>query len=333
MISQIESAQASLSFTGNITSALSLEEGETVPVKLIGSLGGGFVRVSVKGFTVKAFASSAFTSLTKNETVQMTVSVKNGQIFLSPQIQEFSSMSAPDIFTKLGIPENAGTAALLAFLKKTGVSLDKSNIKKLASILDSVSGDKEEAAFVLGLLTDKKIPFNDLILKRILRSVYGYEKNKDENEKDSNERKEDKPSNFIQNNVSSAQKEKNEDADFEFFKIINHKKGSRLHWLIFPFDKEIDGKLWKGSLAILLDLENSNCKTFSLRCRSGKESWLFSFKDKTCFFIEENGICEEKQKEFALLIEECLKNAGIEGYSVVYGKEKEPCIIPVDILA
>lgn len=332
MISITESAQQPLSFTKTNTGVLNLCTDEIVPVKVLESLGGGFVKASVKGVIVKAFAAAPFIDLADNKTLQMTVSVKNGQIVLSLAGTENSGFSPPDVFSKLGVPRNDGTLALLSFFKKTGLPLNKTNFKKLSSILKAISSNQKENAFVLGLLADKNIPIKDFIVKKVFRAVYGKEDEEPQNDcgkdnKGTAADKDGKNSGFNENGNSVS-------GDTEFFKIINHKKGGKLHWLIFPFIQKLEEKSWKGSLALLLDLENSMCKTFALRCRSGEDAWLFSFTDKVCRFMRENCPPKEDRKEFELLVKECLNNCGLGDYSAVYGQENDELdFIPVDVFA
>ena len=126
-----------------------------------------------------------------------------------------------------------------------------------------------------------------------------------------------------------------EDADL--FRFLNHVKTGKNHWVVFPFEKQLN-TLWRGSAAFLLDLQDAICLECCLRVRSEEqqETWTFVLKNNQCFFSYrgQEELSTQKQKNLATLLHDCLESAGVTSYTVHYADnnmEENHTLASIDI--
>ena len=122
----------------------------------------------------------------------------------------------------------------------------------------------------------------------------------------------------------------------EFFKLINHIKTQKNHWVVFPFKKNFAVE-WRGSVAFLLDIQQSRCLECCLRVYSKEEqeSWTFTLKNGICLFTHEGRkpLSTEEENTVTALLSQCLSEAGVSSYTVCPGSdhEKHDSLASIDI--
>ena len=129
-----------------------------------------------------------------------------------------------------------------------------------------------------------------------------------------------------------------EEDNQDLFRFLNHVKTGKNHWVVFPFEKQLD-TLWKGSAAFLLDLHDTLCRECCVRVRSEekKEAWTFTLKNDLCHFSYQGTgkLSIQKQEKLIALLHDCLESAGVMSYTVHYvdndNMEENESLASIDI--
>ena len=218
-----------------------------------------------------------------------------------------------DVFTQLGIPQSDLTAALIAFFRQNEQPLQSRPLLKILSSLHVFAPHEKKAAFVATLLYSRGIEPSPQLITQCLTALFGF----------------------------PAKQEKTaveEWDDQDLFRFLNHVKTGKNHWVVFPFEKQLD-TLWKGSAAFLLDLHDTLCRECCVRVRSEekKEAWTFTLKNDLCHFSYQGTrkLSIQKQEKLIALLHDCLESAGVMSYTVHYvdndNMEENESLASIDI--
>ncbi|MEL3899345.1 hypothetical protein [Treponema phagedenis] len=278
-----------------------LKDGETVSVRLLSPPENGKALVLIKGQQIEA---SVLQNLKKGDILRVTVAIKESTVFLSPQKETFTEQTQP-LFQQLGLPVTEANVALLSTLQ-TIQSKDMPQIlSQLAARIKKLPQNQKEAAFLLGILKDRKIDLHDEVFSLILGLLTG--------------------------NADDHSKNKANQDDSDIFKLINHKKGSHLHWIVIPFQKELAAKTWKGSLALLLNLPKNTCEELVLRAKTDTACWIFVLKGTDCYIenAAETKLSKTKKTAYCRLLQHELQALGLKNIRVEYGISSKSAYFPL----
>ena len=241
-------------------------------VRIISNQGGGKYQGSVAGARVTINSNAP---LKPGSTFTATVSFKNGQILLSPQVQneqnavmqnfELSVLNDQNLaaFIKsLNLPSDELTFHLLQQMKQLEMKLDPALLSKLHNLSLKFNGKEKRAAELMMVLSKKSFDFSEEELLALLAELEWEEQEDSAND----------------GNKNSKPKE------YELLNKINSVKQS---WQLLPYEiLQGETALANGNLGILFD-EASKLKLVNVEC-----NWL-SNNHRYLFSLEyENGACK-----------------------------------------
>lgn len=305
-----EALNAAVLFQGDKTAGFT--ENEPVTVRVLSILKNNMVRIAVKGSVLQAQAKALSQDIREGAFLLMRIHIAGNTVVLTPY-QKYVPQLLPhgDVFTQLGIPQSDLAAALIAFFRQTEQPLQARPLLKILSSLSTFAPHEKQAAFAATLLYSRGIEPTEQLITQCLTALFGF----------------------------PAKRERTaveEWDDQDLFRFLNHVKISKNHWVVFPFEKQLN-TLWKGSAAFLLDLQNTVCRECCLRVRSEEkeESWIFTLKDTVCLFSYqgETELSLSQQEKLTALLCNCLESAGVIAYTVCYidSMEQNHTLASIDI--
>ena len=292
---QNEALNEAVLLHGNTAAGFS--ENEPVTVRVLSILKNNTIRIAIKGTVLQAQTKALSQDIREGAFLLMRVHIAENTVVLTPYRNHILPQTPHnDVFTQLGIPQSDLTAALIAFFRENEQPLQPRPLLKILSSLHVFAPHEKKAAFAAALLYSRGIEPSPQLIAQCLTALF---------------------------TLSDTQHEKPIDApeDDDLFRFLNHVKAGRNHWVVFPFEKQLD-TLWKGSAAFLLDLQDTVCHECCLRVRSEEkqESWTFMLKNNTCLFSYQGAtaLSVQKKENLTALLQDCLKSAGVVSYTVHY---------------
>lgn len=278
---------------------LAFTDNETVTVRVLSPLQNGSVRIAVKGHIMEAKTSS---DVREGVFLLMRVQLVNNTLVLHPyRSADPMRYQHSDVFAQLGIPPSELAGTLISLFIRHEQPLLPQPLLKILALAKSFAPHEKKAAFVAALLSSRGIEPTEQLIEHCLSALFA-----------------------LPSNTGS---DATESEDAELFRLINHLKTKRLHWVVFPFKKEHLFRL-KGSVAFLLDMEETNCLECRIRAyaEENAETWVFTLKDGGCVFSclrDGDPPALPEQKQLTALLSSCFADADITAYSIRYGTEEE----------
>ena len=272
-------------------------ENELVTVRILSILKNNTIRIAVKGTVLQAQIKALSQDIREGAFLLMRAHLADHTIVLTPyQKPLFPHIPHQDVFAQLGIPQSDLAAALIAFFRQNEQPLQSRPLLKILSSLLAFAPHEKKAAFAAVLLYSRGIEPSPQLITQCMAALFGLSAQQD-----------------------TTPVEEWDDQDL--FRLLNHIKTGRNHWVVVPFEKQFD-TLWKGSAAFLLDLQDTVCHECCLRVRSEEkqESWTFTLKNNTCFFSFQgtSELSAQKREKLTTLLHTCLESAGVTSYTVQY---------------
>ena len=256
------------------------------------------------GFTENEPVTVRVLSILKNNTVRITV---KGSV-LQAQTKALSQDIREGAFLLMRVHIAGNTVMLTPYQKSIPHSLPHGDVFSQLGIPQSDLA----ATFAAALLYSRGIEPLPQLIEQCLAAMFALPGKQHENLTDSSE-------------------------DADLFRFLNHVKTGKNHWVVFPFEKQLN-TLWRGSAAFLLDLQDAVCLECCLRVRSEEqqEAWTFVLKNNKCFFSYrgQEELSTQKQKNLATLLHDCLESAGVTSYTVHYADnnmEENHTLASIDI--
>ena len=295
--------------TKNNTAAL-FSENEAVTVRVLSTPKNNSIRIAVKGVVMQVKALSSV-EMQEGAFFLMRVHLTGDTVVLTPYHQYIPTQPPhSDVFTQLNIPQSELAALLITFFLENEQPLESKQLSKLLASLSVFHPHEKKAAFVTALLVSRGInPLPELIA-HYMQGIFGMSV----------------PQQFLHTLYD----------DDDLFRLINHIKTARNHWVVFPFKKHIKVE-WKGSVAFLLDIQDTCCLECCVRVHSEEkhESWVFTLKNNECLFSYEGAspLSTQQEQEFTRLLTSCLTAAGAVSYTVrpASGNEIHYSLASIDI--
>ncbi len=245
-----------------------LRDGSQVLVRIIADKGGGRYEGSVAGARVSITSKQP---LATGTSFTASITSKNGQILLTPNLGEASNISQQtfelalmqneelaSFIQNLGLPADTLAFHLLQQTKQLGMKMESALLSKIYNLSVKFKGKEKKAAELLSILTKKGLDFSEEDLLALLEEL------------DSN------PDEQNGNKKSGSQE----------YKLLNKINSIKNTWQLLPYEiLSAIGPLAKGSLGFFVD-EAANLKLLNLECK-----WL-SNNHKYLFSLEyEKGLC------------------------------------------
>lgn len=276
----------------NTTVAAAFSENEVVMVRVLSAPKNNIIRIAAKGVVMQVKALSSV-EMQEGTFLVMRVHLTADTVVLSPYHQHVpAQFPHEDVFTQLNIPQSDLTASLITFFLENEQPLESKQLSKLLTELSIFHPHEKKAAFVAALLASRGITLSPELIAHYLQGVFG---------------------------IPAPQQFPHTLYDDDLFRLVNHIKAARNHWVVFPFEKHIKVE-WKGSVAFLLDMYDTCCLECCVRVHSDEknESWIFTLKDNECLFADEGAspLSAQQEQEFTHLLAGCLTAAGALSYTV-----------------
>lgn len=237
-------------------------------MRIIADKGGGRYEGSVAGARVSITSKQP---LATGTTFTASITSKNGQILLTPNLGELNNVSQQtfelavmqneelaSFIQNLGLPADTFAFHLLQQTKQLGMKMDSALLSKIYNLSVKFKGKEKRAAELLSILTKKGIDFSEEDLLALLEEL-------DSNPDDQGDHKK-----------SGSQE----------YKLLNKINSIKNTWQLLPYEiLSAMGPLAKGSLGFFID-EAANLKLLNLECK-----WLRN-NHKYLFSLEyEKGLC------------------------------------------
>ena len=289
-----EALNAAVLFQGD--KAANFTENEPVAVRVLSILKNNTIRIAVKGSVLQAQTKALSQDIREGAFLLMRIHIAGNTVVLTPYQKHVPQTPHNDVFTQLGIPQSDLAAVLIAFFRQNEQPLQSRPLLKILSSLSTFTPHEKQAAFAAALLYSRGIEPSPQLIAQYLAAMFALS---DKQQK------------------TAVEEEDNQD----LFRFLNHVKISKNHWVVFPFEKQLN-TLWKGSAAFLLDLQDTVCRECCVRVRSEakQESWMFTLKDSVCLFSYQGKtkLSPSQQETFTALLYDCLKSVGTTAYTVRY---------------
>lgn len=305
-----EALNATVLFQGDKAAVFS--ENEPVTVRVLSILKNNTIRIAVKGTVLQAQTKALSQDIREGAFLLMRVHIAENTVVLTPYRNHIPPQTPHnDVFAQLGIPQSDLAAALIAFFRQNEQPLQSRPLLKILSSLYAFAPHEKKAAFAAALLYSRGIEPLPQLIEQCLAAMFALHGKQHENPTDSSE-------------------------DADLFRFLNHVKTGKNHWVVFPFEKQLN-TLWKGSAAFLLDLQDTVCLECCLRVRSEEqqEAWTFMLKNNNCLFSYrgQEELSTRKQEKLTALLHDCLKSAGIISYTVGYEStiEQNQSLASIDV--
>ena len=305
-----EALNATVLFQGD--KAAGFSENEPVTVRVLSILKNNTIRIAVKGTVLQAQTKALSQDIREGAFLLMRVHIAENTVVLTPYRNHIPPQTPHnDVFAQLGIPQSDLAAALIAFFRQNEQPLQSRPLLKILSSLYAFAPHEKKAAFAAALLYSRGIEPLPQLIEQCLAAMFALPGKQHENPTDSSE-------------------------DADLFRFLNHVKTGKNHWVVFPFEKQLN-TLWKGSAAFLLDLQDTVCLECCLRVRSEEqqEVWTFMLKNNNCLFSYrgQEELSTRKQEKLTALLHDCLKSAGIISYTVGYEStiEQNQSLASIDV--
>ena len=289
-----ETFNADVLFQGD--KAADFTENEPVTVRVLSILKNNTIRIAVKGSVLQAQTKALSQDIREGAFLLMRIHIAGNTVVLTPYQKHVPQTPHNDVFTQLGIPQSDLAAVLIAFFRQNEQPLQSRPLLKILSSLSTFTPHEKQAAFAAALLYSRGIEPTEQLITQCLAALFGL----------------------------PAKQEKTpveEEDTQDLFRFLNHVKISKNHWVVFPFEKQLN-TLWKGSAAFLLDLQDTVCRECCVRVRNEakQESWMFTLKDSVCLFSYQGKttLSPSQQEKFTALLYDCLKSVGTTAYTVRY---------------
>lgn len=304
-----EALNAAVLFQGD--KAANFTENEPVAVRVLSILKNNTIRIAVKGSVLQAQTKALSQDIREGAFLLMRIHIAGNTVVLTPYQKHVPQTPHNDVFTQLGIPQSDLAAVLIAFFRQNEQPLQSRPLLKILSSLSTFTPHEKQAAFAAALLYSRGIEPTEQLITQCLAALFGL----------------------------PAKQEKTpveEEDTQDLFRFLNHVKISKNHWVVFPFEKQLN-TLWKGSAAFLLDLQDTVCLECCLRVRSEEqqEAWTFMLKNNNCLFSYrgQEELSTRKQEKLTALLHDCLKSAGITSYTVGYEStiEQNQSLASIDV--
>lgn len=289
-----EALNAAVLFQGD--KAANFTENEPVAVRVLSILKNNTIRIAVKGSVLQAQTKALSQDIREGAFLLMRIHIAGNTVVLTPYQKHVPQTPHNDVFTQLGIPQSDLAAVLIAFFRQNEQPLQSRPLLKILSSLSTFTPHEKQAAFAAALLYSRGIEPSPQLIAQYLAAIFALS---DKQQK------------------TAVEEEDNQD----LFRFLNHVKISKNHWVVFPFEKQLN-TLWKGSAAFLLDLQDTVCRECCVRVRNEakQESWMFTLKDSVCLFSYQGKttLSPSQQEKFTALLYDCLKSVGTTAYTVRY---------------
>lgn len=273
------------------------------------------------------FAENVLTDLKEDTLLKMPI-VTQGEKILAPikEQTETGYIKQSNFFTELELPQGELSSAILSFLMTSERGLTGNSAEKIFSFLRNTKNDKKKAVFSAGLLENKGIELKEDVFKKVYSALFS------EDYEDGNfEKKDGSGQNIFAVKTETQNFAEDKEAQNSIFELLNHKQSGGLHWLVFPFEKDIGTVTADGVLAILLDLNLKTYRRIAVRCAAQNEKWVFMLKEKQfCFKCENISFSKKEIAALEELFSACLEKNGIAGITVKYGIIDDE-ILPVNL--
>ncbi len=320
----------------------SLNNGDLVNAKILSLKENGTARIFFNG---NIFEGSVSGSIKEGDALRMRVLITAEKVLLVPESENLAQEKplGESLFSQLGIPKNELSSAILSFLMTGNQKIEEKSILKIFNFLKKIKKDPKKAVYAAGLLENKGVELDKELFKKVYSLIFGEEFGDDftdnlngnsgdeennDDKKNNENYQENLSENFAKNNDPSSAD------DFEILAMLNHINSGYLHWIVFPFEKNINEIPAKGSVSFLVDVNLKTLNRLILHCKLRKESWIFSLKDSTLTFMQEDPdkkITAKEAKNMEALFSACLKENSLDFIKVKYGIIFENEVNSIDI--
>jgi len=295
-----EALNATVLFQGDKAAAFS--ENEPVTIRVLSILKNNTIRIAVKGTVLQAQTKALSQDIREGAFLLMRVHITENTVVLTPYRNHIPPQTPHnDVFAQLGIPQSDLAAALIAFFRQNEQPLQSRPLLKILASLRAFAPYEKKAAFAAALLFSRGIEPSAQLIAQYLAAMFA-----------------------LPDKQQKTAVEEGDDQDI--FRFLNHVKTGKNHWVVFPFEKQLN-TLWKGSAAFLLDLQDTVCLECCLRVRSEEqqESWTFMLKNNQCLFSYrgQEELSTQKREKLTVLLHDCFESAGLVSYTVRYADNTE----------
>lgn len=247
-------------------------------MRIIADKGGGRYEGSVAGARVSITSKQP---LATGTTFTASISSKNGQILLTPNLGELNNISQQTFelsvmqneqlaafIQSFGLPADEAGFHLMQQFKQLGMKMESSLLSKIYNLSVKFKGKEKKAAELLSILTKKGIDFSEEDLLALLEEL-------DPNPDDPDGQK------------------NGQQSDPKNYKLLNKINSIKNTWQLLPYEivSKI-GPLAKGSLGFFVD-DAASLKLLNLECNwlSNNHNYLFSleFEKGQCTNIKMSG--------------------------------------------
>ena len=260
-----------------------LKDGGFVFVRVLGQKPDGKILISFAGNVFEADSKLAG-SLKAGQSFKAQIRIANGSVNLVPVKAEAQAAqtvaSSQNMFASmcnaLGLVPDEISMTLLQFMRENGVYFTKADLQTLQKKAKASGNKSSKVAEIMAFLKAKGIEPDEEAVNKIFKLFEDSEdiiKKKSKNIIDNHLKRADGSFlDFLYADPEAVLKAKN-----GLLTMSNHIGDENSHWIILPFEKEMDGTLWNGNIRILLDKSTHSVKKLYINAKNIEKSLIFEF--------------------------------------------------------
>ena len=278
-----------VSFTGGMSSIYNsdynagnpkvvLADGQKISVTVLKNNGDGTCLVSFGGGKFNVKCQKEFHA---GQTFEATVSEAGGKIQLQPAEEKIFAASFVRFMEGNGLVPDAVTAKVFEFMEQSGVKIDKGILQKSRAVALNFPGHEKAAAEIACMLMEEGLEPKEETVRRLLLYLDYTENNPDKPAKEKEEQKEQcagkKESTcneplFLDGVYSVLPCRKPGILSF----MNQYKtKGTCKHWLVLPYEWQLENKSARGFIKLLLDTELNFTEKIQINCEFPCKKYFF----------------------------------------------------------
>ena len=261
-----------------------LKDGGFVFVRILGQKPDGKILISFAGNVFEADSKLA-ENLKAGQSFKAQIRIVNGNVNLVPvkaeaaqatQTVESSQAMFASMCNALGLVPDEVSMTLLQFMRENGAYFTKAELQTLQKKAKASGNKSSKIAEIMAFLKAKGIEPDEEAVNKIFKLF-----------EDSEDIKKKKSKNILDNHSERAtgsfldllyaDPEAVLKAKHGLLTMSNHIGGENSHWIVLPFEKEMDETVWNGNIRILLDKSTHSVKKLYINAKNKEKSLIFEF--------------------------------------------------------
>ena len=265
-----------------LSSTTALKDGGFVFVRVLGQKLDGKMLVSFAGNVFEADSKIAG-GLKQGDSFKAQLKIANGNVNLIPvkaesaeafQVADNTQALYASMCSAFGLAADETSLKLLQFMRENGAYFTKDELQALQKKAKKFGSKAAKMAEIAAFLKSKGIEPDDEAIDEI-SALFDDSAKKKKSKNISDGQLNSLTGSFLDllyQNPEAVLKAKK-----GLLTLSNHLGNENTHWIVLPFEKEMNETLWQGNIRLLLDKSIHSVKKFYINAKNNEKSLIFEF--------------------------------------------------------